>query len=237
MNDTQLLIITVVVTSILYALLIYVAYRWFSPKWKEAVAIMISAYGMFAIFDGMPSSFEYIADYSGAAGTIIGSLLFFGVPAYCLYKKARQDITISKNEHTKSSILAKSKNDGAEVLNWLYVTLVVALSILSITVGYWLSERNSSVTTEQNYGIDYNQTQETNESLTNQYISALSQLTVLPQGEPVVARIDDPKVLWKENYNFYRDVQVGDILFVFPTKAYIYRPSSNKIINSSPIIQ
>lgn len=61
-------------------------------------------------------------------------------------------------------------------------------------------------------------------------------LRVDEKESPTVARVEDPAKLQKANAEFYKNVQKGDYLVIFPKRAVIYRESLNQIINIAPII-
>ena len=53
---------------------------------------------------------------------------------------------------------------------------------------------------------------------------------------PTVARVEDPEKLKTSNETFYKDIQKGDYLIIFPKRAIVYRESNDQIINIAPII-
>lgn len=57
---------------------------------------------------------------------------------------------------------------------------------------------------------------------------------VLPPGEPLIATIQDAEAL-KKVQPFFGLSQNGDQLLVYPDKAFIYRPSEDKLINVGPV--
>jgi hypothetical protein len=48
--------------------------------------------------------------------------------------------------------------------------------------------------------------------------------------------VEDPAKLKKANAEFYKNVEKGDYLIVFPKRAVIYREQNNQLINIAPII-
>jgi hypothetical protein len=56
------------------------------------------------------------------------------------------------------------------------------------------------------------------------------------EAEPTVARVEDPQVLRDANPDFYKNVDAGDYLVLYPQRAIIYRESENRVINVAPII-
>jgi hypothetical protein len=68
-------------------------------------------------------------------------------------------------------------------------------------------------------------------------VASVGKLMVLPSEEPLVATIDDPAALQKEQ-PFYAGSEKGDKLLIFfqARKAVIYNPARNVIVNAGPII-
>lgn len=53
---------------------------------------------------------------------------------------------------------------------------------------------------------------------------------------PTVARVDDPGKLKATNEEFYRNVEKGDYLILYPKRAILFRETNSQIINVAPII-
>ena len=70
---------------------------------------------------------------------------------------------------------------------------------------------------------------------TNALVAKVSVLMQLPNEEPVIATVEDITKL--SDQPFFADAKNGDKVLIFPTasRAVIYRPSDNIIINSGPI--
>lgn len=67
-------------------------------------------------------------------------------------------------------------------------------------------------------------------------VEKVGELMVLPNETPLVATVEDAGQLRAEQA-FYKDVQNGDKLIIFPqaAKAIIYREEENKVVNAGPI--
>jgi hypothetical protein len=65
----------------------------------------------------------------------------------------------------------------------------------------------------------------------------VAHLMVVPNEAPIIATINQPDVLVKEQL-FYAGSNVGDKLIIFPQaqKAIIYSPGRNVIVNSGPFV-
>ena len=72
---------------------------------------------------------------------------------------------------------------------------------------------------------------------TERVVSELKEILLINgDQDPTVARVEDPAVLQESNPDFYKDIQVGDYLVLYPQRAIVYRSSETRIINVAPII-
>ena len=67
-------------------------------------------------------------------------------------------------------------------------------------------------------------------------LGKLGKLMVLPEGDPVLFKVSDQEQMRKQQ-PFFKDTLNGDVLLVFQasSKAIIYRPTGNVIVNVGPI--
>ncbi len=76
-----------------------------------------------------------------------------------------------------------------------------------------------------------------NQQETESVVSALSSVLLIEgEDKPTVARVEDPEKLKTANKDFYKNVQVGDYLVLYPQRAIIYRQAEKKIVNIAPIV-
>jgi hypothetical protein len=76
-----------------------------------------------------------------------------------------------------------------------------------------------------------------NTAETQRVLTELKKVIQIDEKEaPTVARVEDPEKLKKANAEFYKNIQKGDYLIIFPKRAIIYRETSNQLINIAPII-
>jgi hypothetical protein len=70
----------------------------------------------------------------------------------------------------------------------------------------------------------------------SEILAKLSKLMVLPEGEPVLFKVSNEETMRKQQA-FFKDTKNDDVLLVFQksSKAIIYRPSENMIVNVGPI--
>lgn len=67
-------------------------------------------------------------------------------------------------------------------------------------------------------------------------LASLGKLMVMPEGDPVLFKVNDQEVMRKQQA-FFKDTKNDDILLVFQQsgKAILYRPSTNVIVNVGPV--
>lgn len=107
----------------------------------------------------------------------------------------------------------------------LSILLIVSLSVS----GFFLFRYNSI----KDNLIDG---QQSSEKETEELIKKIGKIYELPKGEtPTVATVADPNRL--KNQPFFSNAQVGDkvLVYINDRKGILYRPSTNQIINISPI--
>jgi hypothetical protein len=64
---------------------------------------------------------------------------------------------------------------------------------------------------------------------TDEYITALSRHTLIPEGTPQVASIKDVERL-KSTQPFFKDAMNGDVIIVIGSRLIIYRPNEDVIV-------
>lgn len=78
--------------------------------------------------------------------------------------------------------------------------------------------------------------QRNNEETTRVLTKLKSVLRIDETDAPTVARVDDPAKLKATNEEFYRNVEKGDYLVLYPKRAILFRETNSQIINVAPII-
>lgn len=130
-----------------------------------------------------------------------------------------------KPQKDKNSSMGKSKK------TWLVVVGVVLL-VAAIGSSVYFYTQYNDVKNNPSDAIAEKNTEETDRVLT-----ALKAVLLINETDsPTVARVEDPEKLKSSNTEFYKDVQTGDYLIIFPKRAIIFRESSNQVINVAPII-
>lgn len=112
---------------------------------------------------------------------------------------------------------------------WYVVAVVVAASLGA--AGYFYKQYNDIKQDPSTAQTEKNQAE------TDRILSKLKRAILITEQEaPTVARVEDPEKLKSTNKEFYKDIQKGDYLIIFPRRAIIFRESNNQIINVAPII-
>lgn len=79
--------------------------------------------------------------------------------------------------------------------------------------------------------------QERNAEETQRVLTKLKAVLRIDETEaPTVARVDDPGKLKQTNEEFYKNVEQGDYLILYPKRAILFRETNSQIINLAPII-
>lgn len=125
----------------------------------------------------------------------------------------------------------KRINISQRTLNFTLIGLAIlsALLLTSVIVVYgkYQHARNNPVETQKAQ----------NNADTERVLTALKKVLLVGETQaPTVARVEDAAKLKESNKEFYKEVQKGDYLIIFPTRAVIFREAENKIINIAPII-
>lgn len=114
-------------------------------------------------------------------------------------------------------------------------SLLILLVLVGLAGGYFYNEsRLANRRISEISGVNGNQ--EAINAEIESLVNLVSEIVELPQGErPVIANVTELEGL--AGQEFYEDAQVGDRVLIYPVigKAYLYRPSTHKIINISPV--
>ena len=116
-------------------------------------------------------------------------------------------------------------------MDWkLWFALAVVVVSLGVAAYFWNDAREAKQQTPD--AIAARNQEETQ----NVVASLTSVLFIEGDDEPTVARVEDPSILQDSNPDFYKNVEIGDYLVLYPQRAIIYRLAEKKIVNIAPII-
>jgi hypothetical protein len=130
----------------------------------------------------------------------------------------------------------ESKSLASRWLTPKLLAIVVLVLLLAAAVGtaaYYINRYNDSQ--QQVNKLKANPTVAA-QTEAQTLISQIGKLTDLPQGEtPTVATVTDITKL--KDQPFFTNAKNGDKVLIYTTakKAYLYRPSTNKLINIAPV--
>lgn len=140
-------------------------------------------------------------------------------------------IRVNKREDAPEKASRKISNKlpkGKKLAKVLVVLVVLALAGLA----GWLYKQNRDL--KSNPSAAQN---EKNKAETSRVLDKLKEDLLVQETEaPTVARVEDPEKLKSSNAEFYKNIQKGDYLVIFPKRAIIYRETNRQIINIAPII-
>lgn len=110
-------------------------------------------------------------------------------------------------------------------LNFVTLALLV-LAIAGGGAGYYYYTQNQKLAKNPNLVA---------QEETKRLVSAVGQLIELPKEEPTIATVADKSKL--KDQPFFAKVENGDKVLIFTKakKAYLYRPSTNKVIEVAPV--
>ena len=111
--------------------------------------------------------------------------------------------------------------------------IIVVLALALAGGGYYFYDRYQDVQAENKL---LSNPQEAAKIEQEQLIASVSTLTELPSGEtPTVATVSDASKL--KTQAFFADSANGDKVLIYSQakKAYLYRPSTNKVVNIAPV--
>lgn len=142
-------------------------------------------------------------------------------------KKTNAQVKTAKAEQVDEQTPKKrGKKPNVKIL---FLT-VLMLAGFGAAAFFWNDARQAK---QQSVGV----IEEKNKQETEQVTTTLAQqLLIEGNDKPTVARVEKPEALKASNKEFYKNVQTGDYLVLYPQRAIIYRLSEKKIINIAPII-
>ncbi|MEN9881480.1 MAG: hypothetical protein RLZZ308_663 [Candidatus Parcubacteria bacterium] len=121
----------------------------------------------------------------------------------------------------------KKKQKKLKRIFWGLVSLVVILGIWGMYSQYKLQKLSEE---EQIFSLSPDKQPKTGEEV----VKALSRHIIVPQGMPQIALVQDASRL-RETQAFFKDVENGDIVVVYDTAIYLYRPSQDIVVNAGDI--
>jgi hypothetical protein len=154
--------------------------------------------------------------------------------------------TFEKSQNDSSSLdeianlkqkIEKRKEKQKKVKS-LFIALILLVVVLGVLFGYsqyklYLLSKAEVLVTSQG------ETATSSSALLKpktgeEVIASLKRHILVPSGNPQIAEVQDVAKL-KETQAFFKDAENGDIVLVYETMIFIYRPSSDIVIAASDI--
>jgi cell division protein FtsL len=133
-------------------------------------------------------------------------------------EKIKRKLELKKKQQKKLKIIFGSF--GAVVL-----ILVIFLAYSQYKL-YTLS-RDEKVVTDESRVVTASTTPE-------DIVSMLGKHILLPQGNPQIAEVKDIEKL-RNQQAFFKDAENGDLIILYPTTIYIYRPSRDIVVATADV--
>ena len=138
-------------------------------------------------------------------------------------KKSKEDKSTEANEASEVKKLISTRS--MTLFAWLFALVCLVGLVVMYNKYRSVSENPAKAQTAQN------------RAETARVLGKVRQVILVEEKDaPTVARVEDPAKLQKTNAEFYKNVQKGDYLVIFPKRALIYRESVDQLINIAPII-
>ena len=131
---------------------------------------------------------------------------------------------------TEVTIPIRTSSGGSKTLLFIFFLL-----FLVATSGFvWSSYKNKKAEEQILFLSSPEAREELSKKETEELLAKVGKLIILPGGSPVVATIIDVDDL-KSQQAFYENANNDDKLLIYPSKAIIYSPEKNIIVNVGPV--
>jgi cytoskeletal protein RodZ len=124
-----------------------------------------------------------------------------------------------------------SRKSGKKIFMWIVILLLLA----GVIGGGVLAYKKYQDVKKENENLTSNPQEAVKKEQEN-LIKSVGALTDLPSGEtPTIATVSDASKL--KSQTFFANAENGDRVLIYTNakKAYLYRPSTNKVINIAPV--
>ncbi len=126
--------------------------------------------------------------------------------------------------------ISRSRSFSFTYLPWLLIVAVI------LVAGYFVYNQQKQAKTLKQELTELKQNpQKITEDETKALLEKVGQLIELPNEQPTIATVTDPSSL--KDQAFFANAQVDDRVLIYSVakKAYLYRPSTNKVIEVAPV--
>lgn len=142
----------------------------------------------------------------------------------------------NQNQHSvRANNMGNSNSNGIKVSALFFIFTVIAILVAGIFIYQYVENQKEIKRLKDPQYISELQDKQMKEVLDK--IEQHVLITDSEKQSATIATIVDIESLKNENAEFYKNAQNGDRLIVFPTRAFIYRDTVDRIVNAaSPII-
>jgi hypothetical protein len=129
----------------------------------------------------------------------------------------------------------EKRKEKQKKIKVLFIVLVALVVILGALFGYsqyrlYVLSKAEVVVTAQEGSVAVPSKPKTGEDV----LTSLKRHILVPSGNPQIAEVQDVAKL-KETQAFFKDAQNGDIVIVYETMIFIYRPGADIVVAASDI--
>ncbi len=142
----------------------------------------------------------------------------------------------NQNQYNSANNNDRNSDDGSKILaSFFFILTVIAIFVAGIFIYQYVENQEEIKKLKDPQYISELQDKQMKDVLDK--IEKHVLITDSEKQSVTIATIVDIESLKNENAEFYKSANNGDRLVVFPTRAFIYRDSLDRIINAaSPII-
>jgi hypothetical protein len=142
------------------------------------------------------------------------------------------EASLARGEMEKIKSKLESKKRQQRKLKMMFATFVGVIVLLVVIVAYSQYKLYKLSTDEK---IVSGETVTVNASTTPQeIIKMLGRHILLPEGDPQIAEVRDVEKL-REQQAFFKNAENGDIIVLYESTIFIYRPSRDVVVASGDI--
>jgi hypothetical protein len=148
-------------------------------------------------------------------------------------KSQHEGTSFDEVAHLKQKI--EKRKEKQKKVKSLFVALVILVVVLGALFGYsqyklYILSNAEQVTVPQNDTQAVRTVPKSGEEV----LAALKKHILVPPGNPQIAEVQDVAKL-KETQAFFKDAQNGDVVIVYETMIFIYRPIADIVVAASDI--
>lgn len=143
---------------------------------------------------------------------------------------ANEETSFASEQAEQIKQKIESRKGKQKKIKMILGALVVLVLILSAVTAYSQYKLHTLAKEEQKVGNTPTQIPKTGDEV----IAALGRHILLPSGTPQIAAIEDVSKL-QQTQAFFKDAENGDIVVVYESTIFIYRPSKDIVVASGDI--